>query len=253
MSEEKLNIYQKLQKVQYEMKAPKNLYNSFGKYNYRNAESIQEAFKPFGEKYGLLLVLEDKIEVYQGKEDYTSHESYKEKATDVIINSECRYYVRAIATLIDIETKETLSVSALARESIVKKGMDSSQVTGATSSYARKYALNGLFLLDDTKDADTDEYHNQTNKQQQTTTNNTKQTLTADRPELQGIHPQKSTKEQLLTRLNELLLQSAIPESYVRDKFEVEKLESLTKEQIYSTILCWNKVVAGYQKESEAK
>lgn len=240
MAEEKLNIYQKLQKVQYEMKAPKNLYNSFGKYNYRNAESIQEAFKPFGEKYELLLVLEDKIEVYQGKEDYTSHESYKDKATDVIINSECRYYVRAIATLIDIETKETLSVSALARESIVKKGMDSSQVTGATSSYARKYALNGLFLLDDTKDADTDEYHNQTNNKQQQTNN---------KQQLNGIHPQKGTKEQLLARLNELMQQSAIEESYMAKKFEVEKISDLTKEKIYSTILVWNKVVQAHEKD----
>ena len=133
-----MNIYGKLQKIQGEMKAPKNLYNSFGKYKYRNAEGICEAFKPYGDKYKVALFLTDTVEEIGG-----------------------RVYIRATATLIDTETTEPpmlVTVSALAREAPEKKGMDDAQVTGATSSYARKYALNGLFLLDDTKDPDTEEY-----------------------------------------------------------------------------------------------
>lgn len=134
-------LLEKLQKIQYEMKAPKNLYNSFGKYKYRNAESILEAFKPFGEKYKVSLVISDEI-LYIGE----------------------RYYIKADVTLYDTESDSKVSNSALARESFDKKGMDDSQITGTASSYARKYALNGLFLLDDTKDADTDEYHEETTK-----------------------------------------------------------------------------------------
>lgn len=139
---EKLNIFQKLQKVQFEMKAPKNLTNTFGKYKYRNCEGILEAFKPFGKKYGLVLTLDDSV-----------------------FHDNGRFYVMATATLIDVDDPAiTITNSALARESAEKKGMDDSQITGTASSYARKYALNGLFLLDDTKDADTDEYHKQTNR-----------------------------------------------------------------------------------------
>ena len=136
-----MNIHEKLAAVQSEMKAPKNLYNSFGKYSYRNAEGICEAFKPYGKKYGLSLVLSDDVVEIGG-----------------------RVYVMATATLYDTESPDSIGVSAYAREAETKKGMDDSQVTGATSSYARKYALNGLFLLDDTKDPDTDEYRQQEEK-----------------------------------------------------------------------------------------
>ena len=128
-------IYEKLAMVQNQMKAPKSLFNSFGKYKYRNAESILEAFKPYGKKYGLALVLNDSIEMV-GE----------------------RYYIKAVATLYDTEDGSSLQAAAFAREAVSKKGMDDSQITGATSSYARKYCLNGLFLLDDTKDTDTDEF-----------------------------------------------------------------------------------------------
>lgn len=138
-----LTINDKLSAIQTKIKAPKNLYNSFGKYNYRNAESILEAVKPYLESLNLYLVINDSIQMIGD-----------------------RYYVKATATLTDCETGESIEVSAYAREVEEKKGLDGSQVTGATSSYARKYALNGLFLLDDTKDADTDEYHKQTNKPQ---------------------------------------------------------------------------------------
>lgn len=131
-----MKIYQKLIKTQNELKAPKGQYNKFGKYNYRSCEDILEAVKPILLKNGLTLFIRDEIEQI-GE----------------------RYYIKAICTLVDIETGSTIEASAMARESLDKKGMDSSQVTGATSSYARKYALNGLFLIDDTKDFDTDELH----------------------------------------------------------------------------------------------
>lgn len=126
-----------LKKIQAELKAPKGQYNSFGKYHYRSAESILEAVKPLLATYGAELTLSDDIIEVGG-----------------------RIYVKATAKITD--GTENVVTTAFAREPEDKKGMDSSQITGTASSYARKYALNGLFLIDDTKDADTDEYHNQT-------------------------------------------------------------------------------------------
>lgn len=130
-------FYEKLTDIQTRLKAPKNLVNSFGNYRYRNAEGICEAVKPLLREHGLVLTLDDEI-VQEGD----------------------RVYIKSTATITD--GTESVRVSALAREADQKKGMDAAQVTGATSSYARKYALNGLFLLDDTKDPDTDEYTAQT-------------------------------------------------------------------------------------------
>lgn len=133
--EEKISIYSKLLSIQNELKAPKNQYNKFGKYNYRSCEDILEAIKPLCLKYGAVVLIDDYV-AQVGE----------------------RFYVKAKASLIDIDTQEEVYACAYARESEYKKGMDSAQVTGATSSYARKYALNGLFCIDDTKDVDTQEY-----------------------------------------------------------------------------------------------
>ena len=126
--------------IQKKLKAPKNQYNKFGGYNYRNAEDILNAVKPLLAENGCFLMLSDSIE-----------------------NIGERYYVKATAKLYNGEG-QSIEVSALAREDENKKGMDGAQITGAASSYARKYALNGLFLIDDTKDADTEEYKKQTQK-----------------------------------------------------------------------------------------
>lgn len=134
-----MTIYQKLLEVQAALKAPKGQYNSFGKYKYRSCEDILEAVKPLLKEIGVCLILKDEVE-----------------------KIETRYYVKATAKFIDIETGEYEEGSAYAREDESKKGMDGSQITGTASSYARKYCLNGLFLIDDTKDADTDEYSRQT-------------------------------------------------------------------------------------------
>jgi len=122
---------EKLTKIQAELKAPKGQYNSFGKYKYRSCEDIQEAVKPLLKKYNVSLTLSDDLQVIKE-----------------------RYYIKVTAVLVCNETKESVSVTSFAREEENKKGMDGSQVTGASSSYARKYALNGLFLIDDTKDSD---------------------------------------------------------------------------------------------------
>ena len=130
-----MTLHEKLMHIQHELKAPKNLRNNFGGYNYRNAESILEALKPLLVKYGATVTI-----------------------TDMIMECGGRIYVNAIATIHDTETDQKITVEAYAREAETKKGMDDAQVTGATSSYARKYALNGLFLLDDTQDVDTEAY-----------------------------------------------------------------------------------------------
>ena len=125
-------IYEKLAKVQAELKAPKGQFNSFGKYHYRSQEDILEAVKPILSRQGMTINLTD----------------------DIVLVGE-RYYVKSTATVSD--GMDTISVTAFAREPNEKKGMDESQITGTASSYARKYALNGLFAIDDTKDSDAEE------------------------------------------------------------------------------------------------
>lgn len=129
-----MTIHEKMMKIQTTLKAPKNLFNSFGNYKYRNAEGILEAVKP--------LLAENKLSMY---------------ISDDVQAVNDRVYVKATVSIFDIETGESVMATASAREALNKKGMDDSQITGTASSYARKYALNGIFLLDDTKDADTDE------------------------------------------------------------------------------------------------
>ena len=126
-----MNVYEKLIAIQSELKAPKSQYNNFGKYAYRNCEDILESLKP--------LLKEHKSTIY---------------ISDEIVTVLERFYVKATVTFIDAETGEKIINTAYAREEEDKKGMDGSQVTGSSSSYARKYALNGMFAIDDTKDSD---------------------------------------------------------------------------------------------------
>ena len=146
MEKKEKTIYEKLLAVQNELKAPKDKRNNFGGYNYRSCESILEAVKPLLQEQGLMLTIKDEV-----------------------VNIGDRYYVRATALLDDISSNGEIAITALAREEEAKKGMDASQITGTASSYARKYALNGLFLIDDTKDADTDEFHRTTQENGQKT------------------------------------------------------------------------------------
>ena len=130
------NIRQKLQGIQSSLKAPKGQTNKFGGYRYRSAEDILEALKPLLGEWGCSLVIQDEMVEVGG-----------------------RVYVKASANIIDNDSESVLSTTAFAREAEVKKGMDDAQITGSASSYARKYALNGLFAIDDTMDPDATNTH----------------------------------------------------------------------------------------------
>lgn len=137
---------ERLLRIQQELKAPKGQYNSFAKYKYRSCEDILEALKPVLSKNSCVVILNDKI-----------------------VSEGGRVYVEATATLYGQEGKSIANATAYAREPESKKGNDESQITGATSSYARKYALNGLFGIDDTKDADTMDNRAEGQKQEKQT------------------------------------------------------------------------------------
>lgn len=136
-----MEISEKLLAIQMELKAPKGQFNDFGKYKYRSCEDILEALKPLLNKEELLLII-----------------------TDEMVEVGGRVYVKATVTVKTIDGENALFVSAYAREPETQKGMSDSQITGACSSYARKYALNGLFAIDDTKDADATNKHNEETK-----------------------------------------------------------------------------------------
>ena len=164
------SVIKKLMEIQQELKVPKSQRNTFGNYNFRNCEDIMEASKPICKKYNCVLICSDEL---------------------IQINE--RYYVKATATLYDIETGESISATSEAREEETKKGMDSSQITGASSSYARKYALNGLLQLDDNKDADTNEY----TKVTKTETKATKGTTKPAKKDEESSKPKTITDAQL--------------------------------------------------------
>ncbi|MGY5366521.1 ERF family protein [Enterobacter oligotrophicus] len=171
-----IQFYERLADIQAHLNAPKNQYNSFGKYKYRSCEDILEGVKPLLK--GLFLSISDEI---------------------VLIGD--RYYVKATATITDGENSH--SASAMAREEENKKGMDAAQVTGATSSYARKYCLNGLFGIDDAKDADTDEH-----KQQQSAQQPEKQ----QRPANHSKQHDSRSPQQFLTDFSAYALKATLPE-----------------------------------------
>ena len=210
-----MGIYEKLSSIQEELKAPKNAYNSFGKYNYRSCEDILEGLKPVLKKYKATLFISDSLELIGD-----------------------RYYVKAAVRLVDIETGETVENTAYAREELDKKGMDWSQITGATSSYARKYALNGMFLIDDTKDADTDEYQNQQSKKgaKESASDaklNEKMKSSVDKTLLPSGG--KVTPEQI-ERIKSEMNRTGITEVTVLSMFKAKNLESLTDAEAIAVI-----------------
>ena len=189
-----------LKKIQQELKAPKNQVNSFGGFNYRSAEDILEAVKPLLAKYNAEMIIYDDIIEVGG-----------------------RVYVKATAEISD--GKQTIKVTACAREPLQKTKMDEPQITGTASSYARKYALNGLFLIDDTKDPDTDEYKRQTSEPQQKA--NTSRVSARNQ---QAAGCEKISKATVQT-LDGLIKQTNSDYKKLLDFFKVGKLEDLTAEQ----------------------
>ena len=187
-----MNIYEKLLKAQVELKAPKGQYNSLGKYKYRSCEDILEALKPVLDKLKLTLFIKDDV-----------------------IEVNTRNYVKATIILVNTEKPdEIIETSALAREEETKKGMDGSQITGASSSYARKYALNGMFMIDDTKDSDSTNTHG---KDEAKTDEEKKQAFL-------------NSKEGMIERLKESLSNDKLKK--VLSAYNVNELWEMTTEQL---------------------
>ena len=198
-----MKIFEKLVKIQNELKAPKNQYNKFGNYSYRNCEDILESLKPLLEREKLTLLLGDEL---------------------VMIGE--RYYVRSTATLTDGE--EEIKNSAFAREEEAKKGMDGSQITGASSSYARKYALNGLFLIDDMKDSDA--------------------TNTGQKQETKKEETTGSSRIVLINRINELELELNVPHEKTLEIYKVSSNSQMTESQLQD---CINKLEDAKKKRGK--
>jgi essential recombination function protein len=185
-----MNIYEKLLKAQVELKAPKGQYNSFGKYKYRSCEDILEALKPVLDKFKLTLFIKDDV-----------------------IEVNTRNYVKATIILVNIEKPdEIIETSALAREEETKKGMDGSQITGASSSYARKYALNGMFMIDDTKDSDSTNTHGK------------------DKTEQEKVQEFLNSRDGMIEKLKENLSSDKLKRTL--EAFKVEELWQMTDEQL---------------------
>lgn len=219
----KLNLYQKLNKIQSELSVPKEQKNVYGGYNYRSLEDILGSLKLYLDKYEVVILLSDEIQVFSGKN-----------------------YIKATARLVDCNTGETISTSAFAREPDEKKGkMDESQTTGSASSYARKYALNALLAIDDNKDPDTNEHREQTtatNNRNQNYNNqhqfNNQQNNQQQFNKQQQFNQQPNQQPDLNFELNELnrLAQmknqvNAMPE-IIRSRFGKANSKMLTIEEI---------------------
>ena len=206
------SLRNKLSAIQTELKAPKNLRNTFGGYNYRNAEGILEAFKPYEAKYKVTLVLTDEV---------------------VIVGE--RVYVKAEARLCDCESDAIFTVTAYAREPESKKGMDESQITGAASSYARKYALNGLFLLDDTKDADSDEYQRESEGRSNKKKDANAETEVIDAKAvatLRGVFTEKLIDERFVCTIYKIkTLENCTQKIYVNIMKNIDKIIEKQKEE----------------------
>lgn len=191
-NEKKTNIKEKLLKIQTNLKAPKSQYNKFGKYNYRNCEDILEGLKPLLKELGCILTIEDEI---------------------FVVNE--RFYIKSTVKLADVNSNEKITNSAYAREEEKKTGMDASQVTGASSSYARKYALNGLFAIDDTKDADSQD-NSKNNDKLKEIKNGT-------------VEEQKTI---LLTQIFDKITKTETDREKIYKKFNVESIDDMKFEDL---------------------
>ena len=201
MEENKVNVYKKLLEVQSRLKAPKLQNNKFGGYKYRSCEDILEAVKPILKEVGATIKLSDEMTMV-GE----------------------RYYIRATALFIDTESGANISNNAYAREEEMLKGMTGAQITGTASSYARKYALNGLLAIDDTKDADTNEFGNIVNANTNTNTN----TNTNNKPTPKFV---KCTDKQI-----EEAIKLGVDVQGMMTYFKVKDIKEISKEQFESVL-----------------
>ena len=213
--EKRMNtVHSKLKEAQARLKAPKGQYNEYGKYNYRSCEDILEAVKPILNELGMTLILSDRIVEIGG-----------------------RIYIEATATITDCESGEAISNTAYAREEEVKKGMDSSQITGSCSSFARKYALNGILLCDDTKDADTRDNREEEDKK-------------TEKKAAPKIDTKASIVDEMNTKISvkdvDVLMNKAsdekIPVSLICELYNVKILAELTVHQFKSIKQNWSRI-----------
>lgn len=198
------NITDKLAQIQHTLSVPKKQYNSFGKYKYRSCEDILEAAKACTKATKTALTVSDEIVEICG-----------------------RVYVKATATLWDCESSNSISNTAYAREEESKKGMDSSQVTGATSSYARKYALNGLFCIDDVKDADTMD-NSGTKRKDETASGYKNQSKPTPKQIDQGEPVQERIDRNKLASLKDCMKKKGVGEKAVLDRYGISELSQMT-------------------------
>lgn len=209
------NLLKKLCEIQTKFKAPKRQFSEYGGFNYRSCEDILEALKPFLNELNLIININDEI-----------------------IEIGNRFYLKATVKLIDIETSESISSQSLAREQDSKSKMDASQLTGACSSYARKYALNALLAIDDSKDFDFD--YDFKNKTQEKVTENFKK----NQPKEQNIQKHEQLTEKQLKRLFAIASKAQVNSDKVKEqvmsKFN-KKIEFLNREE-------YDKVCEGYEK-----
>ena len=203
------NIYKKLLLIQSELKAPKGQKNTFGNYKYRSCEDILESVKPLLLKNNTALHISDEI---------------------VLIGD--RYYIKATATLTDIDSQLYVENIAYAREEETKKGMDGSQITGTASSYARKYALNGLFCIDDTKDADTDEFQKNTQEKPKKAS------------QFNNISQDDNDETKIEAEFNSKLAESESDLDKVLEYYKLSDYSAMTIEQKLDSIKTFNKKIA---------
>lgn len=201
-----MKVEEKLLHIQQKLKAPKNQHNKFGNYNYRSCEDILEAVKPILAEAKCILTISDQI-----------------------MNIGERFYVCAMAKLTDIESGEAISNTAYAREETERKGSDGSQITGAASSYARKYCLNGLFLIDDTKDADTNESKEMEQKAEEKEQ--------AKKPKKGKLPTEK------ITALINKCEHEAVPVEFICEQYKVKTLYQMNEAQWMNCIENWDQVL----------
>lgn len=231
-----MNTLEKLLTVQTKLKAPKSQFNKFGNYNYRNCEDILEAAKPLCDEVKAVITV-----------------------TDQLVQIGDRYYIQALANFWDCEGEGKIQSTAFAREEENKKGMDSSQVTGSTSSYARKYALNGLLAIDDTKDSDTTNKGATTTKNKASDAQGQKAKPAANRSNAQesNTDANKEASEEnvfvsapMIKTVTDEIKRTGLTEDVILEMFNLKKMEDMTVQQYKS---CMNKFKITPSKAEVAK
>lgn len=217
-----IHIEERLLHIQQKLKAPKNQYNKLGDFNYRSCEDILEAVKPILAKEKCILTISDQI-----------------------LSIGDRFYVQALAKLTDVETHESVSNSAFAREETERKGNVPAQITGGSSSYARKYCLSGMFLLDDNKDADT----NEAKQIEKAADDQGKKTQTRQQAEKQQAKLPTEKVNALLKKCEH----DGVPVDYILKAYKVKSLYQMTEPQWMNCVEYWEQIMTAVKGASNGE